>query len=699
MPEPLIFRTRRDIRIYRALVATVGMAYIAWTILLPLRRVSPALCLVLWCVGGATLAALTWWAAVAKGSRLTLDSNGLKFQGLLYREEFPWTLVEKVLLPPGRLFGVHGLVFKLRRAGPSWWSLRVRHRDVFFLDLNHWDPSERLAGDLLGRLPQETLHQRVRDYLAAPHRVAWYQRLPCLVLLALGAVAAGFVSVDPWLQHVSGVGELAPFLGVFVWYVLVFGLAGSAGPLDREWRWKSVLVRTGGSMVAFVYFAYPSALAFGIEEAVPLTLAACSGWLAVTFLVCLPIRPRARRTALAYAVVVALCVGAAWKVRVREPFPCRSTAELSPGPEDVAWSPDGRWLCGAGVAGSGKGPIACYVVDTASLRVRTIPFEAAWAPKVLVPDSSHALVRVRRREGETDSRDELCLLDAATGRFRQVHTARYIRIGPEGTVSPDGREVVFHAGQGDPTEPYVLRLADASVRKIEMDFDLSHLLRSLWRADGKLMLVASQRAQKKEELSFWTLAPGEKKPTSFYRTAGWRVGTSLSPTGRWALVGVASDGSGTRHCEIVDLLTGKARALAWPFPNLAGGSEVAWSRDGEAAAYVAVESWHQTLMFLRAATGEAARLCSAKAESIAAMSLSREGRYVACSIGGLFGARLHIIETATGRAIAMAGAAPPRRPLWAAWSPVEHVLAAARPGGLLLPGQPVRVRFYDLAPR
>jgi len=324
--------------------------------------------------------------------------------------------------------------------------------------------------------------------------------------------------------------------------------------------------------------------------------------------------------------------------------------------------------------------------------VRSFPLDQARYCRVSLPDASHVLVcACRKQDGAV--KDKMWALDAATGEMRLLHTAPVLGIAAQGATSSERGEVLFLAGTDKQLEPFALRLADLSVRKLDVELDLSHLLSVRWRADGKILLVESQRPRKdREELALWALTPGEPKPTCFYRQAAGYVSAAFSPMGRWALVGSGREFQKIDRCEIVDLLSGKARPLDWPLPM---PYEAAWSPDGEAFAYAAREPDRQTVIVVRASTASATRVYTAADGRIGFLSLSREGRYVACSTRSLLGTRLRVIDTATGRVVRLHGAAPLWALAWTAWSPAQFVLAATGTDAPFHPDQPTRIRLYE----
>jgi hypothetical protein len=295
-------------------------------------------------------------------------------------------------------------------------------------------------------------------------------------------------------------------------------------------------------------------------------------------------------------------------------------------------------------------------------------------------------------DGEKRLTFELWALDLPSGETRLLHAAPRIWLAPEGSLSPDRREVAFLAGPKHEPELHVLRLADLLVQEPETEFDFVPITNVRWRSDGKLLLAEEpyHAGENREALALWALAPGEKRPACLYRKDKGVERVNFSPDGRWALVWV------DERTELVDLIAGKSRRVE-PRPDTPSAADAPWSPDGRAYAWVAREHGQDSLMLLDATTGEVSRVYTAPDGRLFGVALSCGARYAACVVAGNVAARLRIIDVATGRATTLRRAislfATMMRQTF--WSPVEATLAITYREKPAHPDWPTRIHFFD----
>ena len=684
----LAFRTRDDVAVLWLAVLGLVAAMWGWASMLPVLHDHPWVRGVYWLLVAAWGSCAAWVALVGRGE-IALDAAGLRFRSLLRRERVAWRDVEEVRLVRGGFFRFPAVILRLRRPRRllplSWTDPRQLRIGL------HWERREELLGELAARTPHARSASDLAAYLERPHRVAWQHRLTTLAGAALSAAFLGYAFVEA-LTWDSG--SFLPIALALASCAVCCTLAG--GAIDAEWRWKSCLIRAGGVLGLAIPSASLAAICLGACGPLVLALAACFGWAVVSVVVALPIRPRGRWVAAAYAAAMAAALVPAWWYGAREPLPSRGTEPLTPGPSQIVWSLDGEQLYGVGKLSAAKALPVCHVVDAASLRVRSLPlgdFRCCW----LYPTGGPCVLYRATPFGVAKGK-ELWALDTRTGERTWVHAAPFLSVASEGRFSPDGQEVLFLAGSRQRKEAFVLRLADLSVRRLEPGVDLSRFDSVHWGRDGRLLLAERPPAGAGAEgLAFWSLAPGDAEPSCLYRATAPFLTWTLSPDVRWALVGSGPDGQVVKQCEIVDLATGARRALPPPLPGPAVFPHV-WSPDGAALAYAAAEGRHQAVIVVDPATGQARRVHETRDRDIAFVSLSSGARYVACAVNRGMGAQGRIIDTRTGQAIRLNGIGALQPLVWLAWSPERPSLAVASFGSSPLSDRPTALRVYDVQP-
>jgi hypothetical protein len=685
-PPPLVFRRRYDVPLLvLLLVGSVASAGGWASLLVGNSHVNVAgelygfLCL-------AWLGCAAWVLLIFRGE-IVLDARGLRYWSLIRREEIPWAEVEKLDVVGG-FVEPPALVLRLRRPERFF---KVLWLDPCRFEVGlHWSGRERLVSEILAHVPHAQRSEKARARLEAPRRVAWAYRLAPLLGSALAAACFGYALMEAMAWDVA---SFLPGVLAVAASVLCFTTAG--GAIDWEGRWKSWLVRMGGLLGFVVPAAWELAVFLGDTDALVLTLAVCLGWMAATVVVCLPLRLRVGRAALGYALALILAVAPAWWYGVRDPFFSRSTGPLTPGPWQMAWSADGRLLYGLGNPFGEKARPMCHVIDAASLGVATHPlgeFESCWLYPAGV---NRVLYRTHRRVGKTS---QLWALDPASGTTQLLHTAPWLRVAEEGYLSPDRREAVFLAGTEKQKDAFIVRLSDLAVRKREPGVDLSRFASASWAPDGRMILVERPGGKDPPQgLALWSLAQGEKSPTPFYHAAAPFLAWDLSPDARWAVVATGTDSHTLNHWEVVDLATGKARAIDSPMPSPTHFWRM-WSPDGKAFGYPVNGPKSESVFVVDPATGKGTEVHATGERNIAFVALSHGGRYVACAVNRGMAAQGRIIDTRTGQTTSLnrIGALQPL--VWFAWSPNQPTLAVASFRGQLRNERPTAIRFYELPP-
>ena len=702
-----MFRTRDDVAVLWLIVLGLVAGVWGWASLLPLIQTYA------WVRGAYGLLLAAWglaaaWVVFVARGQIVLDGAGLRFRSLARREEIAWRNVQEVALRRGGFFRSPAVVLKLvrpRRLLPLSWTDPCQFRIGL-----HWERREQLVSEIAARASAARASKELVAYLEDPHRVARRHRLATLASAALSAILLGYAFV------VALTWDSASFLPISLALAscgVCCALAG--GAIDNEWRWKSCLVRAGGVLGLAIPCVSLSAIFLGACGALILVLAACFGWAVVSFVVALPVRPRGRWVAAGYAAALAAALVPAWWYGVREPLPSRSTEPLTPGPSQIAWSPDGARLYGMGRLNSDYAEPLCHIVDAESASLHTLPLgdqKRCWLYPTRGP---HLLYRVTPHGGA--KRKELWALDTRTGERRLVHAAACLTIASEGSLSADGREVIFlsrtplrngddlrpgaadHAAGSSPGRVMLsLRLDDLAVRPVEPGLDVSRFDSVRWRSDGSLLFVERCRAEKGHEaVAFWALAPGAKEPRCVYRAAAPFLAWSFSPDVQWALVGTGPDSFGVNHCEIVNLATGARSSLAPPLPA-AGLFPRLWAPDGSGLAYAVFVGDRQAVLLVDPATGQARRVHETRDLDIAFVSLSTGARYVACAINHGLGAQGRIVDTRTGRVVRLDGIGALQPLVWFAWSPEGTTLAVASFAASTVHERPTALRLYRLQP-
>ena len=684
----LVFRRRYDVPLCFLLVLGGVTSAGGWTSLLAgtpnialASELYSFLCLV-W-VGGAA-----WLLLVYRGE-IVLDAHGLRHGSLLRRKEILWGDVEKLDVVGG-FFEPPALVLRLRR--PERFLKLLWLRPGHFSVGVHWADRDRLVAEILARVPQAQRSEQARARLEAPHRVAWRYRVTPLAASALAAAVFAYALVDVLTRDATSV---AMVMRTVALASLCLPMAG--GAIGWEWRWKPWLVRMCGLLGFAVPATWELAVFHGNTDALVLALAAGMGWAAATAVLCLPVRPRARRVVAGYALGLALALVPAWWYGVREPLFSRGTGPLMPGPWQIIWSADGRLVCGLGYPFSNKAQPMCHVVDAASAGVATFPlgdFKYGW----LYPAGAGRVLYRAQRETPAGATSELWALDPSSGATQLVHSAPWLRLEENGYLAPDRREALFLAGTETHREAYILRLADLAVRKREPSVDLSRFATASWAPDGRMILVEQVVGNDPLQcLALWSLAQGEKNATPFFQTVAPFLARTLSPNARWAVIATGPDSYTLKYWEVVDLLTGKTCPIDSPLPSPAHFWRM-WSPDGKAFGYPVSVPGGESVFVVDPATGKATEAHATRGREVAFVALSHGGRYVACAVNCGMAAQARIIDTQTGQITLLNRIAALQPLVWFAWSPNQPTLAIASFRGPRNDERPTAIRFYELPP-
>ncbi|MBM4033056.1 MAG: WD40 repeat domain-containing protein [Planctomycetes bacterium] len=689
MPEPLTFRSRCDTSIFTVLAF---IAVVAGNLLVNLdflkhlpREGYP----VGTAIAALVIACVVRLAAVLALSRETIlvDDEGLTRRWLFGTRRIAWHEVQEAKLPWGGLFWPPAIQLRLDRPKPKFWSLS-RGEPRWFAFGDDYEGFPRLLGEVLARVPHATLSANLRAYLRAPNEVAWRHRLPALLTLTanvgalcwlLGLMLSGSASARSWVEGAAVLALLS-----------VFPMVG--GALGREWRWKPSLVTVYGLAVPATCSNLGPSASMGRGETFLLLAAGCLACAIATLLICLPWRPRAWQAIVLYSGVAAALLGwTHWRAGV-EPFAFGATEVLRPGPSHVAWSADGRWVCGISPPRDGGRKWVCYVVDSRSLAVRSfpIPHYGYWH---VMPNARRVFYRDWRAvEGEGKSLcHELWTLDTARGEVRRLHGGPELSLSDVCALSPDHGQLVFVAGpERGKRAVHVVGVDDLSVRKLDVHLDFARASRALWRSDGQLLLVEEPaREDRDKTVVFWAVPPDGRAPTCLYRKASARDNARVSPNGRWAIVWTEAG------VELVDLLSGKCRTIK-PCPGWTGETGLLWSPDGDTLAFQ--DRDERTFVVVKALTGEVSRPYTAPDGVIELVALSKGARYALCTVLGDLGVRARIIDVASGRARTLRRWMSLGESLLgqAYWSPAETLLEVTDWQNVLAPEQPVRFGFYQV---
>jgi len=689
MSEPLIFHARRDTTIFSFVAVWVVFALqfyclFDWIECLPDQRAEWRAVL----IGVSAAYTLVVLALlVVPRARTEVGAEGLRYWSVLGKGTIAWEEVEAVTLPWGGRFLPPILMLKLNRPRPKWWRPR-RSEPAKFPLTSDCAGFERLFAAVLARLPEADVSEGVREYLAAPHDVAWVHRLPALLGVGAALLAVGHV----FALFLEGSATGA--------YALVLAVAGSVGvglpwvggALAREWRWKPALVATLGAMVLPVGMGSVFLIIQGRSDRLLLVLAFCTAYLLATWVICLPWRPRGWHAAALYTAAFLGLLIPTSHYATREAVPCRRTGELTPGPWGLVWSPTGRAVGGFGHAGDRSGDSVFHRIDVHTLAVSSFAVRGFSFWSVML-DENRVLYRPflpNDDDGSTRT-SELALLDIRNGSCHVVLRAGALAMPPVGALSPDRLEVVFLAGP-DPKNlaPRVLQINDLSVRRLDVELPPEGITGAVWRADGALLLVKGSFCTSREgELVVWTLRAGEEKPTEVLRRPRTRE-IRFSPDLRHALAWQA-DG-----VELLDLRTGQGRPITPPASSPGQGGRL-WSPQGRVAGYAVPGRNGGRLILLDVATGRTSEAYTATDGDIVRVALSREGRYAACTVMGDLGTRIRVIEIATGRVVTLRKALSSifLTPGSGQWSPTTATLAVMYPGNVLRPESPVAIHLLD----
>lgn len=689
MSEPLVFHARRDTTIFSFVAVWVVFALqfyylLDWIGYLPERRAEFRAILI-----GASIAytlVVLAFLVVPRGW-VEVGADGLRYWSVLGKGTIAWEEVDAVTLPWGGRFLPPTLVLRLNRTRPKWW--RPWWSEPARLPLsNDYADLERLFAAVLARVPEADVSEGVREYLAAPHDVAWLHRLPALVAVGAALLAVGHVFA--LLLEGSASGAYALVLAMIG--AVAVGLPWVGGALAREWRWKPALVATLGAMVIPVGMGSVFLIIQGRSDRLLLVLAFCTAYLLATWVICLPWRPRGWHAAALYAAAFLGLLIPTSHYAAREAVPCRRTSELMPGPWRFAWSPAGHTVGGFGHAVDDSGDSVFHRIDVDTLAVSSCAVRGFSFWSAMLDDDRVLYWTARLTDSEGEKRThELTLLDTRNGAARVVFQAMSLNLALIGALSPDRRRVVFLAGPDrENLTPRVLQTNDLSVRRLDVELPPEGITGAVWRADGALLLVKGSFCTSREgELVVWTLRAGEEKPTEVLRRPRTRV-IRFSPDLRHALAWRA-DG-----VELLDLRSGEGRRIT-PSPSSPGPGGQLWSPEGRVAGYAVPGRRGDRLILLVVTTGRTSEAYTATDGDIVRVALSREGRYAACTVMGDLGTRIRVIEIATGRVVTLRKALSLIGITLGAthWSPTEATLAVMYPGNVLRPESPVAIHLLD----
>ena len=626
----------------------------------------------------AGIAAFGLSVANAACSRIVIEQRRLRLHQLFREKTVLWDDVIAVNVPLG-IYTDAPVVLRLAARSQGLWQRLLCGGRIHIP--GGWQQHARLLREIVSHVPHARIGQRLRAYLAAPDRVPWLHRVVVLLVLALaigvtapaliGALRDGTIGPLPWVTIAAT--------------ALPCCLAGSLG---REWRPKTALLAIHAVLAASFGVSFSYTLIYCRVAPSLLLLAGCLGWALPTFVLCMPLRPRAWQVICGYAIALLGAIGPTWWYGVREPVPVRHTPSFHTVLRrwrPAVWSPDGSRF-GLLATNQKHDTIHYAVVDGQTLETQRFSLDPKWPPgRFCFPDARHLLrsawFPIWLTDGSLATNHDLWLRDIATQKCRLQYKANALRLSPQGGASPDGKSVVYLARPkgGNGWELHLLQLDTCSATPLELDFHLARVDSVHWTPNGKLLLVEQEPPEEGPgSLTLWSLTPGEHTPERFYHVTAHNVSMDLSPDRRWALTSTGRSFLELGNHELLDLVSHESKELQFP-GRLSLGAD-GWSPDGKAFAYVSSKLGEHTVLLLDPESRKVKSVYTTHRD-IDWLALSWGGRLIALGLGAdgahledSGAVKIHVIDVTTGRSTTL------RRPILdlsmpPTWSPADFILA------------------------
>jgi Tol biopolymer transport system component len=237
--------------------------------------------------------------------------------------------------------------------------------------------------------------------------------------------------------------------------------------------------------------------------------------------------------------------------------------------------------------------------------------------------------------------NQICLINADGTGFRRL-TTDDTRQHVYGTVSPDGRSVVYSAfRQANTYEIYELELETGELTQLT---DGQGVLNAPEISPDGRSIVYTRWTQSSNKHSLWMMNRDGSEPHQFFNPAGAEAwDPTWSPDGSQILF--ASDMEGSAQLWIVDIDGGQPRQVS-QLPDLRGRSD--WSPRDEIVTYSG-EPWKREL-FLMTSEGSNSRRISPPGGNAQGPVFSPDGAWVAFTayydhLNDIHGCEIYIMRT------------------------------------------------------